>query len=217
MAFGKGGVGDITSTFKDWSTKLDASHWDIWIKFFLRPDDIWYLADIKHFHSRQITTSDDNWIFQFIAQKSSLNSILSVNICTAVGMGWQHYWHFPGNAHLPTSREVCSKSCGLSFFILGSRDLSSSTEIRFCPGHGKKGSNYLKSPLIWYVFLCTSQASLTVRIIFPRYEIENGLSEGVFLCTQNAFAALWVWFWSQYLIKMHSLTPTPINDMLLSI
>ena len=98
-----------------------------------------------------------------------------------------------------TARGICLKT--------GSRDLSSSTEIRFCPGHGKKGSNYLKSPLIWYVFLCTSQASLTVRIIFPRYEIENGLSEGVFLCTQNAFAALWVCFWTQYLIKMHSLTP----------
>ena len=65
----------------------------------------------------------------------------------------------------------------------------------------------IQNRLLYDVFLCTSQASLTVRIIFPRYEIENGLSEGVFLCTQNAFAALWVCFWTQYLIKMHSLTP----------
>ena len=96
----------------------------------------------------------------------------------------------------PERFAILSKSHGLSFFkYLGnkgfslnnqlaqqkysqgnlSQDKSSSREIRFCPGHGKKGSNHLKSPLIWYVFLCTSQASLTVRIIFPRYEIENGL------------------------------------------
>ena len=39
-----------------------------------------------------------------------------------------------------TAKGICLKT--------GSRDMSSSTEISFCPGNGKKGSNHLKSPLI---------------------------------------------------------------------